>query len=200
MAYEILDSLLKEYEQKKLKAEIEAEKRKDALYEKIPRLKEIEDDLNHFAITTAKNILQNGTSSLEVLEEKVSHLKKEKAEILAKLNLPSNYLLPFYECELCHDTGYIMDQNYKTQMCRCLKQKLLNDSFNRANMSNLDKENFSTFNADLFSDEVDLSKYRFNISPRKNMLNIRDKCLEFVQNFDDPNQKNLLFTGNTGLR
>ena len=39
MANEILNSLLKEYEQKKLKAELDLEKRKDDLYNRIPRLK-----------------------------------------------------------------------------------------------------------------------------------------------------------------
>ena len=72
--------------------------------------------------------------------------------------------------------------------------------FNKSNMSNLDKENFNTFNENIFSDEVDLSKYKFNISPRKNIINIKNKCIDFVNNFDNINQKNLLFTGNTGLR
>lgn len=93
-----------------------------------------------------------------------------------------------------------MNNNYKTEMCNCLKQKLLNYSFNKSNMSNLDKENFNTFNENIFSDEVDLSKYKFNISPRKNIINIKNKCIDFVNNFDNINQKNLLFTGNTGLR
>lgn len=200
MANEILNSLLKEYEQKKLKAELDLEKRKEALYNNVPRLKEIEDDLNNFAIKTAKNILNNGDKSLTELNEKLSNLKKEKAEILNSINLPTDYLQPFYECKICKDTGYVMDNNYKTQICTCLKQKLLNDSFNKSNISSLEKENFETFNEFVFSDDVDLSKYKFNISPRKNIINIKNKCIEFVNNFDDPNQKNLLFTGNTGLR
>ena len=85
-------------------------------------------------------------------------------------------------------------------MCPCLKQKLLDISFNKSNMSNLDKENFSTFNEMLFSDEVNSEKYKFHISPRENMRRIRDKSIEFVQNFDNPDYKNLLFSGNTGLR
>ena len=31
------------------------------------------------------------------------------------------------------------------------------------------------------------------------MITIKQKCLEFVENFDNPNTHNLLFTGNTGL-
>ena len=200
MANEILDSLLKEYSQKKLKAELDLEKRKQYLYSKLPKLQEIEDELNNFAILTAKNILLNNTFSLEELNKKAEKLKYEKACILQNSNLPINYLTPNYECEFCKDTGYVSKSNYKTEMCSCLKQKLLDISFNKSNIANLDKENFSNFNENLFSDEIDLAKYRFNISPRKNIQNIKQKCIEFVENFNNPNTKNLLFTGNTGLR
>lgn len=202
MANEILNSLLKDYEKKKLQAEINCEKRKEQLYKNVPKLEKIEDELNNFAINMTKNILKNSNATIkkDELEERITNLKMEKAKILSELNLPSDYLKPHYECKLCNDTGYITDSNYKTTMCSCLKQKLFDYSFNKSNMSNLDKENFSTFNPNIFSDEVDVAKYRFNISPRKNILNIKDKCIEFVENFDNPNYKNLLFTGNTGLR
>lgn len=202
MANEVLNSLLKDYEKKKLQAEIDCEKRKEQLYKNVPKLSEIEDELNNFAINMTKNILKNGDSSLEKneLEKRITNLKMEKAKILSELHLPSDYLKPHYECKICNDTGYITDSNYKTTLCSCLKQKLFDYAFNKSNMSNLDKENFSTFNANVFSDEVDVAKYKYNISPRRNILNIKDKCLEFVENFDNPNYKNLLFTGNVGLR
>lgn len=200
MSNEVLNSLLKEYEQKKLKAELDLEKRKEELYRKIPRLQQIENEINNFAILTAKNILLNNTSTLEELNQKAEERKQERTLILQEAKLPSNYLTPNYECSLCKDTGYITKDNYKTQMCSCLKQKLLDASFHKSNMTNLDKENFETFNENIFSDEIDLAKYRFNISPRQNIKNIKQKCIEFVENFDDPNVKNLLFTGNTGLR
>lgn len=200
MTNDVLNSLLKEYEQKKLKAELDLEKRKQELYKKIPKLQQIENELNHFAIHTAKNILLNNISSLDELNQKVEKLKCDKIFILQNANLPINYLSPKYECSTCNDTGYISNDNYKTEMCNCLKQKLLNASFNKSNLANLDKENFETFNEDLFSDEIDVSKYRFNISPRENIKNIKQKCQEFVENFDDSHVKNLLFTGNTGLR
>lgn len=202
MSREILNSLLKEYEQKKLKAELDSEKIKEELYKKVPKLKEIENELNTFAINTAKNILKNGNQEKEQkdLEAKIISLKKEKENILKELNISLDYLKPHYDCALCNDTGYITSDNYKSTMCSCLKQKLLDYSFNKSNMSNLDKENFSTFNPNIFSDEVDVAKYKFNISPRKNILNIKDKCIEFVENFDNAKYKNLLFTGNTGLR
>lgn len=199
MSNKILNNLLKEYAQKKLRAELDLEDRKDSLYLSIPRLKEIEDELNNYAINTAKSFLKNGTSSLEDLYSKIDLLKNERSQILKNNNLSEDYLRPIYECKICNDTGYISHDNYKTEFCNCLKQKLLNISYNKSNISGLDKENFNTFNENLFSDDVDLSKYKLNISPRKNMVNIKNKCIDFVNNFENLDQKNLLFTGNTGL-
>ena len=203
MANDVLNSLLREYEQKKVKAELDLEERKQSLYNLIPRLKQIDDELNSFAILTAKNILNNSTknsSFISDLNNKILDLKKEKEGILKKNNYSLDYLKPFYECKLCNDTGYITDSNYHTVMCSCLKQKLLDISFNESNIYNLDKENFDTFNENFYSDKVDTSKYRFNISPRENVLNIKNKCMDFVKSFNNPDQKNLLFTGSTGLR
>lgn len=199
MANEILNSLLKEYEQKKVKAEIEAEERKEALYTKIPRLQKLENEINNNALSTAKNILNKQYTSLSSLSDKIESFKKEKALILKENHIDEDYLKPHYECPICKDTGYIQKDNYRTEMCSCLKQRLLDISFNKSNMSNLNKENFSTFNELLFSDEVNPNKYRFSISPRENIKKIKNKSLEFVQNFDNPDYKNLLFSGNTGL-
>jgi len=202
MANEALNSLLKEYEQKKLNAELDLEERKNNLYKLIPRLEQIDTELSTLGISTAKSILNNtsDSNSVDNLKLKIANLKKEKEAILLQNGYSLDYLKPFYECKICNDTGFILDNNYKTTMCNCLKQKLLNISFNKSNISNVDKENFSNFNELLFSDEVDLAKYRFNISPRRNILNIKNKSIEFVKNFDNPDYKNLLFVGSTGLR
>ncbi len=197
---EVLNSLLREYEQKKLRAELDLEKRKEDLYKQYPKLQEIEEELNNFAIQTSKNILLNKHFSLLDLDAKIKELKKEKEAILINANLPCDYLTPKFECSICKDTGYIWKDNYKSEMCNCLKQKLLDYAFNNSNLSNLEKENFNTFNLQFFSNETDLAKYHFNISPRKNMENIRNKCINFIENFNNPDTKNLLFTGNTGLR
>ena len=202
MVIEALNSLLKEYEQKKLNAELDLEERKNNLYKLIPRLEQIDTELSTLGISTAKSILNNtsDSNSVDNLKLKIANLKKEKEAILLQNGYSLDYLKPFYECKICNDTGFVLDNNYKTTMCNCLKQKLLNISFNKSNISNVDKENFSNFNELLFSDEVDLAKYRFNISPRRNILNIKNKSIEFVKNFDNPDYKNLLFVGSTGLR
>lgn len=201
MSNTILNSILKEYEQKRINSELNLEKRKKQLYKKIPRLEEIEDELNHYAISTTKKILnkEDNVSSLS-LKKHIEKLKNEKQKILVAENIEDNYLKQNFSCNICKDTGYILDNNYKSHMCNCLKQKLLNNSFNKSNMPNLEKNDFNHFDSNLFSDIVDLSKYKFNISPKKNIENIKNNAINFVNNFDNPDCKNLLFIGNTGLR
>ena len=203
MANDMLASLLREYNQKKIQAELEAEKRKETLYSLFPRLSEIDTELHALGIQVNKSILlhpENSSAFIETLNTQITNLKKEKQTILAKNGYPVTYFTPTYECSICQDTGYVMDREHHTTMCSCLKQKLLDISFNKSNMYGLKKENFQNFNELRFSDEVDLSKYKLNISPRKNILNIQKKCYEFIENFDKPDSKNLLFTGATGLR
>lgn len=202
MSNEILSKLLLEYAQKKRRAELDLEKRKNELYVRVPRLQEIENELNNFAINTAKSILDNSlnhSKSLTDLNKKFIELKAEKELILKNNNISNDFLEPNYECKICKDTGYVQVQNAASSLCCCLKQKLLDISYNKSNMSNLGKENFGTFNANIFSDIPEPEKYKVNISPQKNILAIKSKCIEFIENFDNPETHNLLFTGNTGL-
>ena len=69
-------------------------------------------------------------------------------------------------------------------MCSCLKQKLINISYNKSNLSNLKKENFEKFDLNKFSNKVNVEKYKMNISPRENMKRIKSASQKFVDNFN----------------
>lgn len=64
---------------------------------------------------------------------------------------------------------------------------------------NLDKENFDNFDINLYSNDINEELYHAKVSPRQNIQNIKDIALRFIENFDKPEEKNLLFTGSTGL-
>ena len=85
MSNDILTSLLSDYEQKKRKAEVEFEHQKTELYKKIPRLHEIEDELNSVAINETKNILLGNSSSLENLHQKIESLRKKEKIFYLKI-------------------------------------------------------------------------------------------------------------------
>ena len=196
-----LKQLLTQYERKKAFEEKEAEERKQKLFEKEPSLQQIEDELKSLAFSTTKSLINsNDPVLLKNLESKIESLKIKKELALKKLGLPSDYLLPNYSCKVCKDTGYITNlDDYTTSMCNCLKQKLFDIEYNKSNISNLKFQTFENFSSFYYSDKVDEKKYNIKISPRENIIKIKEICINFVNNFDNFDEKNLLFTGNTGL-
>ena len=141
---------------------------------------------------------KNSREKLDELNNNIKKIKEEKNKILKSLNISDDYFLPKYECKICKDTGYIT-KNSQTEMCPCLKQKLFDMEYNKSNIYNLKNQNFENFALNLYSDDINPEKYKSKISPRENIILIKGICLSFIENFDDPNEKNLLFTGNTGL-
>ena len=124
-----LENLLSEYEQKRRKAQMDAETKIEQLYE----------------ISKSKSIL-NGNNNLKENDNLIEKLKKKKQEFLKDNKINIDLFKPNYECKICNDTGYIQDENNKTIMCHCLKQKLLNLSYNKSNLSDIKNQNFDNFN------------------------------------------------------
>lgn len=201
MNQSILKSLLFEYDKKRNYAEMLAEEKKRELYKKYPKLQELEDSLTSLAISTTKNLIINSNNQdlLQNLQYQIEDLKKEKNNLLISIGLSEDYLLPKYECSNCKDTGYITKSDYTTDMCNCLKQKIYDLEYNKSNIYHLEKQSFEHFSTLLYSNEINEEKYHSKVSPRKNIELIKNICEQFISNFDDPNEKNLLFTGNTGL-
>lgn len=191
--------LLQDYSKKHNEAISLANIRKQKIYSENPKLQEIDNELSSFAIRTAKSMLQtNDPNLLSELEDKKKKLNAEKEAILKSLNIKPGYFEPKFECSKCNDTGYISN-GYETTMCNCLKQRIFDIKYNKFNVYDIKNHSFETFRTDIFSDKVDSEKYHFNVSPRENIENIKNISMNFINNFDDPEEKNLLFTGNTGL-
>lgn len=198
----LLKQVLKEYDEKRTRAVQAAEERKKDLMSINPRLQEIDKELTLNSIQTSKAILVSDSkeraSLLASLKKKNNSLIKEKNDFIKNLSKENNYLNPHFDCKLCKDTGYVQKDG-KLVMCSCLKQRIFDIAYNKSNMGNLERENFSSFNIRIFSDKPDKALYKSDISPRENMQIIREKVKSFIENFDDPEEKNLIFTGNTGV-
>ncbi len=195
----ILKDLLKEYERVRLDNIHDLENKKNKLYLSNPKLQEIDDKISTLSINTAKLIIKNNSKNdLNNLKKEINELKKQKDDLLNKLNLPKDYLNLKYNCQVCKDTGYIFE-NGKTSICNCLKQKIYDTEYNQKNINNIKNQTFDNFNINLYSDKIDEKKYNSKISPRENIKDIKDAALNFIENFDDENTKNLIFSGGTGL-
>jgi len=193
----LLKQVLTEYDFKRNKAIENAEIRKKQLLEVNPKLAEIEKEISKISIESSKALILAPVSEkskiLAELKKKSSILSKEKAKILKELSKSTDFLEPSYECKMCNDTGFILKSG-KSIKCNCLKQKIFDMAYNKSNMGNLERENFGTFNIRLFSDKADKERFKSDISPRENMNLLKEKAVNFIENFDDPIEKNLIFT------
>lgn len=191
--------MLIEYDKKRRYAQEIAEKNKQNLYQEFPKLADIEQKINSLALSSMKEISLNGDKQLlKEFHSQMALLKCEKEELLNSIGEKATSILPHYECSNCQDTGYIT-QDGKTQMCNCLKQKIYDIEYNKSNMNSLEKQNFKNFNIQLYSAESNTEKYQSDISPKENIELILKICHRFIKNFDKIDEKNLLFTGKTGL-
>ena len=198
MSNPTLKNLLKEYEQNRLESEIQLDEKLRNFYIKNPDISNLNDKINKTSIEISKNILlNNDKEKINKLKTDLENYKAEKNNLLKKLNITDEFFKPNYSCKLCNDTGYLVDNN--SVMCTCLKQKLLNIEYNKSNISSLENQNFDTFNLNLFSDVIDEKKYNSALSPKQNIEKIKEISENFIKNFDSFEEKNLLFTGNTGL-
>ena len=198
MQSDVFKTIERNFEYKRNIAIKNATALKEETYDKFPRLKEIDNLIFKSGLQASKATIANASDKdaiLSELEEKMSELKKEQNEILVKNNIS---LEPKFECTKCNDSGYELSSN-GTKMCTCFKQELINEAYNKSNLYRLQEDTFESFNSALFSDEVNTQKYDASISPKQNIERIKNICEEFILNFENHSQKNLLFTGTPGI-
>ncbi len=188
--------ILRDYEKKRNKARKSKENRIKEVHEKVPRIKEIDEELQKTGIRISKALIQgvdNPEKTIENFKNKLDQLKQERAILLTENNIPLQYLNDSFSCSNCNDTGFLSSGH----KCKCFKQQLISKAYNMSNLSNiLEKENFQSFNLDIFSDEPFEGQ---SLTPKENMMNILNVCEGFVFNFDVNKEDNLLFYGETGI-
>lgn len=201
MGKNVYNLIKSEYESRQRKAHELLLKRRTLAYSKVPLIEEIDKQIKSCGIKYTKMILQKSVPSdkaIDQLFKKISDLKQEKKQLLEKhFNDPDYLELQFY-CEKCQDTGFTVGSN-GTKKCFCFKQQYIDNLFSQSNLKLLDKENFSHFNENYYPDVVDQSKYGIKITPRENILKIKSRALSFIDNIDNPEEKNLFFSGPTGV-
>ena len=168
--------------------------RKLALFEKIPRLQEIDLEMSQIGAEISKAILQSPGQAnimLDELKKTVDALKSEKLKLLKAHKVSPNYLDLQFKCEKCQDTGFTESRS----RCSCFNQKLISAAYQMSNIERqLEKQNFDHFDLMKFSHEI-LPKER--LTQRDNMKNMLNEAEEFVTQF--PNVSNLFFYGASGL-
>lgn len=188
----------RDYSVKRQHAQSDARHFKKNVYDENPKLAEIEDKINKISLKSIKARIFSDDLSRQIEQDKLTlqldRLNKEYESQLTRIGLSKRDFEPKYECSKCEDTGFIGNK-----MCSCFNQALINESFKQSNIFKIQEENFETFDFGYYSSNYDKEKYGIEKSPLENIDAIRKLSYNFSHNLNDPSQKNLLFTGRTGL-
>ena len=189
------------YQDRRDKAKLDVSRKHEEIYRLYPEISCIDDEIANRGVSFVRKLINDAhDTGIHDFSENLSALEEKKLNLLEKYGYPRDYLQIQYQCNKCTDTGFVSDTNgLTTGMCNCLKQLLLERIYSNSNVNCSKGMGFEFFSEDLYSQESDQKKYSTSISPRQQALHIKSKCIDFINNFESAEQKNLFFFGPTGV-
>lgn len=176
------DRIFRQYEEKQRQSRLETERKRDYVYERLPRYRELEDETASLAVAQGKKLLSGDEAALGRLRENLAFLKKQKEQLLSDAGLPADYLEPVYACPDCHDTGYI-----GRKKCHCLRQAEISLLYEQSGIEDMLKHNnFSLLSYEFYTGEA-LALFGHAV----------ETCQSFIRNFNS-DYRNLFFYGTVG--
>ena len=196
MAYDgkIMRRALQRFEEDRRAREDRFQERRESIFRRQPRLKEIDAELRSTMSRIITSALRHGTDpapAVAVLREENLRLQQEKRELLTRMGLPQDCLDEKPACVLCGDTGY-----RNGQVCRCLRSYYAREQQKElSRMLDLGNQSFETFSLNWYSEDCNPT---LGISARENMDWVYRTCRKYAENFG-PESGSLLLTGDPGL-
>jgi len=186
------DEIMRDYDKRQLHNRHLLDTRRDEVFRKLPRIKEIDALVASSAVEQARLYLNGDTSAVSALKAKLDSLRSEKKQLLSDHGYPLDYLEPVYTCRDCRDSGY-----RDGKKCHCFTQAVIDTVYAQSNIRGvLARENFDTFSYDYYSDE-DISTTT-GLSSLTTAQNAVRECRNFIKDFDS-RHGNLLIYGKTGV-
>lgn len=181
-------------DEKKRAQEAEYNRRMIYVYDRNPKIRELDQEIKGTVIDVIGFALSNGgnpETAIEDIRDENLYLQSELRNELMAAGFSADYVDYKYLCEKCHDTGY-----QGAKICSCLldiyKQEQKKDL---SSLFKLGTETFDNFELDYYDDAADPAT---RISPRQRMEVIYETCLEYARKFGK-NSCNLFLNGGTGL-
>ena len=197
MAYDgrVLRQATLRFDQDKQRRQEQQRQRQQQVYQQCPELEGIQREIRGTMGEIIASALRRGTDPLpaiRVIRDKNLSLQRRRAELLAQLGYPEDYLSEKPRCPLCGDTGYRGDG-----LCSCLKKYYAQEQIRElSKLLDLGEQSFDSFSLDYYSP---LPWPGESLSPRENMEFIFDVCSSYARKFGRFYFRNLFLTGAPGL-
>ncbi len=180
-------------ERQRIKNEQQLEQRRQLLFSRSPRAKEIEYAIAKTSVAAAKAVFGGKDLKMELAKLKLNNqaLQKELADMIAGFGLPANYLEMWYRCDKCRDYGFVDDK-----ICTCMKALLRDIEYQKLNaISPLKLSDFDTFSLEYYSKAPSSER---PVSDYTHMSMVLGFCRRYAREFSE-NSRSLLFQGGPGL-
>lgn len=172
----------------------ETQARISELYEKYPRLQEIDCLLRQtMAKVIAETFHSTGSPEAGVAAARKENqaLQQERQWILESESIDPSDLVNSPICATCSGTGYV-----GATMCECLKELCRQEQKKElSSLFSTNREGFDNFKLDYYSNQVDP---KIGCAPRDFMGVVLERCKQYAANFSQKSGS-LLFYGGTGL-
>ncbi|MDO4276607.1 MAG: ATP-binding protein [Eubacteriales bacterium] len=186
------DTIMREYNRRQAQNRRLLEERQEEAYVKVPRLREIDEEVATLSARKARGLLSGKESGLSDLKAAISLLSEEREALLIINGYPKDYLELPCTCPLCQDTGYI-----GSKKCTCFKKAEIELLYTQSNLKEiLEKENFDHFSFDYYSDTI--KNEATGQTARDTARRAYDTARNFVRDFDS-SFENLFLYGDTGV-
>lgn len=183
--------------ERRLNAEKSADRRREEVYQKFPRAKQLEQEIANTGIQAVRTVIGGGNAAEEMkkLKEKNLSLQKELNDLLLQNGYTTDVFEPRYQCKICNDTGYYEDDG-RTLVCSCMKKALVECALRELNKTApLSLSTFGTFDLSYYSKEFDRT---MGIVPFNHMEKVLRYCKNYADGFS-PKSNSILMYGATGL-
>lgn len=164
----------------------------EAVYARVPRIREIDILLRQSMATVALTVFEEGgdiRAAMEKVKEDNLKLQQERKALLEE-NFQPDFLDETPVCEICGGSGYV-----GSAMCSCLKALCSQEQMKELRQLTCGYETFSSFRLDYYPEQIDRT---YGASPRAIMERNFRYCKQYAENFCE-GAGNLLFVGGTGL-
>ncbi|MBE6551112.1 MAG: ATP-binding protein [Ruminococcaceae bacterium] len=189
-----ISKVMDEFRQKPIKARELATLRRTEIQNRFPDIKAIDDKLSESGFRIYEIISSGAPDAkerLSELEAENQSLQAEKNRLLMSYGYPPYYTSVKYECEKCHDEGYV-----GINMCSCLRSALNTESFMESGLGLLaEHQNFDNFDLTVYKNAP---SGQFSSSPYDAMKLNYDLCRSYGENFS-LSSPSMLFIGGVGL-
>ncbi|MDL2220684.1 ATP-binding protein [Eubacteriales bacterium OttesenSCG-928-N14] len=174
------------YAARQLRAQQKKQQRKQALQDKYPQIAALLQEQAALRNAAAHAAVFGGdTAAAEAaLQANADALALAYAQAIIQEGLPSDYLSNVYECSICQDCGYTVQDGIK-RICSCHRAAIMEGT-----LGGLDVQ-------------AGFAHFDENVIPagkqREAALKLRGFLMDYAEAFPQNEKPNLLLVGNTGL-